>query len=161
MDTSIIMDGATIVKTIAAYLGLIDSVSSDLKKLIHQSFRSAIELLNFASNVSGKQQKEYLRQALLKFVEATVVEENENLVSSYLGLAMCLHLLGDDMNAKLSMEKLEKVELTFKEQFRSSIAASVAQSYMLRHERERRLKAFKIKSLEIMAEQKITSFQVY
>lgn len=153
MDVMIIFKGATVVQSIAAYLGLIDSVSSETKKLLHQSFLSAVDLLNFAKNVSGEQQKVYLNQALLKFVEATAVEKNENLVSAFLGLAMCQHLLGDYENAKLSMESLEKVELSFGEILKSSWSTNVVQSRIKQRNRKQRFKIYKIKTLEAITVQ--------
>lgn len=78
MDTMIIFKVATVVQSIANYIGLIDSVSSDVKKPLHQSFRSAVELMNFARNSNGEHQKEYLRQALVKFVAAPIAPKRIN-----------------------------------------------------------------------------------
>lgn len=152
MDTVIIFKVATVVQSIANYMGFIDSVSSDVKKLLHQSFRSAVDLMNFARNTNGELQKEYLLQALVKFVEATAVEENENLVSAYLGLAMCQHLLGDDKSANISLERLRNVELGLKESLKWSFATSIAQSRFQLHNRERRLEMYKNESLKVITE---------
>lgn len=112
MDVTIIFETASILKSIAAYLGIIDNLSADVKRLLHQSLKSAIQNLEFAKNSSSDNQLDYLRTARSKFIDAISVEENENLVSSYLGLAMCQFLLGDKDNAHITLSKISTVQLT-------------------------------------------------
>ena len=52
-----IFKSAAVLQSIATYLGIIESVSEDVKKLLHQSFVSATELLRFAYNSEGDVQK--------------------------------------------------------------------------------------------------------
>ena len=98
---------------IAEYFGLIDSVSVDVKKLLHKDFQSAITSLKYAMNASDfENQKINLMDARKSFIDATSVEDNENLVSALAGLAMCQFLLGDRANAQLTLSKIEDVQLS-------------------------------------------------
>ena len=53
--------------------------------------------------------KYYLESALNSFNLATAVEKNENLISAYVGLAICQFLLGDKNNAQNSLSMAEGV----------------------------------------------------
>lgn len=93
-----------------------ESVSADVKKLLHQSFESAINNLKSACDSETPEEcKEYLKRARDKFNDAIPVEENENKVASYLGLAVCQYLLGGVANSKITMEKIKDVELSERE----------------------------------------------
>ena len=59
--------------------------------------------------------KEYLKTALHSFNLAIAVEENENLISSYVGLAMCQFLLGDKENYESSLKKASSTKLKIRE----------------------------------------------
>ena len=59
--------------------------------------------------------KEYLKSALHSFNLAIAVEENENLISSYVGLAMCQFLLGDKENYESSLKKASSTKLKIRE----------------------------------------------
>ena len=115
MDLTIIFKATSILKSIAAYLGIIDNIPADVKKLLHQSFLSAIQNLDFAKNSNSENQSDYLKTAKREFINAISVEENENLVSSYLGLAMCQFLLGDKDNAHNTLSKISSVQLSTSE----------------------------------------------
>lgn len=112
MEAVVIFQAATISKSIASYLGFIDSVSSDVKKLLHQSFESGIKNLEYAQSASEANQKLYIQKALGDFISASSVEKDENLISSYLGIAMCQYLLGDITNARISLHKISSVTLS-------------------------------------------------
>ena len=76
MDPILIFKGASVLQSIAAYLGLIESVSADVKKLLHQSFVSAEKFLNCAINSNEDNQKEYIKLARTEFTKATAVEDS-------------------------------------------------------------------------------------
>ena len=103
--------------SVAKYLGFIeDSVYADIKKLMHQSFKSAINNLKCAvESETIEECKGYLIRARDKFNDAIPVEENENKVASYLGLAICQYLLGGVSNSKITLEKIKDVELSKRE----------------------------------------------
>lgn len=69
----------SISESIQSYTRLI---KSDVQALMHMYFKSAIENLNYALTASGENQKEYLRQARNRFIDATTIEKNENLILS-------------------------------------------------------------------------------
>ena len=112
---SIIFASATAGKSIAEYLGLIESTNSDIKALLHQSFNSAKMNLECAKSATGTNQIGYIKQAQNQFINAIAVETGTNLVTSYLGLAMCQYLLGDITNARKSLGEIRPVELSKKE----------------------------------------------
>ena len=113
-------------KKCAEYFGLIDSVSADVKKLLHQSFQSAVSNLKYAMNAPTKESAiSYLNQAKNEFIRANAVEENENLVSSYVGLAMCQALLGERGNAATTVREMKRIQLS-KGRRNRAIAADVA-----------------------------------
>jgi hypothetical protein len=75
-------------------------------------FKSAIENLNYALTASGENQKEYLRQARNRFIDATTIEKNENLILSYIGLALCQALTNDMDNSTKTINKIRSVYIT-------------------------------------------------
>lgn len=121
METVLIFKSLTIVQSIAAYLGLIDSASADVKKLLHQSFLSAIRNLNYARNTTNPANlQDYIREAKNKFIESIAVEKDENLISSYIGLAMCQYALGDIQNAQSTLQEIGRVELSLSAKTRAA-----------------------------------------
>lgn len=89
---------------------------------------SAVQNLNYATTASGTNQMEYIRRAKDLFIDAISVEENENLISSYVGLAMCQHLLGDFQNSSMTIERIKDVKLTLSEKSKavSKIALKIS-----------------------------------
>ena len=108
-----IFKSAAVLESLAKYFGLIESVSADVKRLRHEPFNSAIDFLELAkgTNDEGQQQK-HVREAMIKFTEAMSLEDNENFISSYVGRAMCLYLLGEEDNARNTFAKIHNVKLT-------------------------------------------------
>lgn len=118
MTPAVIFGSINLTKSIAEYLGLIESTNSLLNKLVHQAFKAALSNLEYANNSSGTTQMEYLRQARNEFNQAVGVEDNEAKIYTLLGLAMCQHFLGDEVNAKNTMNKIQNVELSRSEKFK-------------------------------------------
>lgn len=84
-------------------------VRSDIESLMHIYFRSALENLNYALTASDGNKKYYLLQARNRFIDALTVEINENLLLSHLGLALCQHLLGDEINCIKTLERVKNI----------------------------------------------------
>lgn len=118
MTPAVIFGSINITKSIAEYLGLIESTNSLLNKLVHQAFKAAQANLEHAYNSSGTIQMDYLRQARNEFNQAVGIEDNEAKIYALLGLAMCQHFLGDEINAKNTMRKIHSVELSRSEKFK-------------------------------------------
>lgn len=97
---------------IAEYFGLIEGVSTQVTKLVHQAFKSAKDNLEYARTASGINQIDYIKRAKDRFIDAVAVEENENRVLALVGLSMCQHLLGDTYGAQRSLDRIHDVELT-------------------------------------------------
>lgn len=100
-------------KTIAQFLGIIESVDTKLDKLIKSDYLAAIEILNqaiFSSNY--EEQKISFRDAKNLFSKAINLVEYDKLVTSYLGLAICHHYLNDLANTKRALTKLSKLVIS-------------------------------------------------
>ncbi len=82
---------------------------------MHMYFKSAYENLNYALTASGENQKEYLRQARNRFIDATTIEQNENLILSYIGLALCQVLTNDIENSTKTINKIRNVHISLPE----------------------------------------------
>lgn len=130
MSVATIFGAFNAASSIAGYLGLIDSVSGDVKKLLHQSLESAIQNLRYAQTASDQNKIGYIQQARDKFIEATAVESNENLISALVGLSMCQHLLGDSVNSRLTFQRIKEIELSKSEKAKAS-AKEVAKHVLL------------------------------
>lgn len=116
MDIALVFSAANMVKSVGEYLGWIDSVSSDIKKLLSQPLNSAIASLTYVKTApSIEKQKFYLKIALKDFIAATSLEENERCICAYVGLALCQYLLGEKANAKITLNKIQDIELSLKE----------------------------------------------
>lgn len=119
MTPAAIFGSINLAQSIAGYMGLIESVGGDVKKLLHQSFKSALQNLEYAQTATGQNQLDYIRTARERFIDAISVEQNERLISAIVGLAMCQHLLGDDKNVQMTLDRINSVELTLSEKTKS------------------------------------------
>ena len=102
----------SISESIQSYTRLI---KSDVQALMHMYFKSAIENLYYALTASGENQKEYLRQARNRFIDATTIEKNENLILSYIGLSLCQVLTNDNENSYKSISKIRNIQISLSE----------------------------------------------
>ena len=110
MEVGVIVSGLSLAKSIAEFFGLIESVTNQkLDSLIQAEFGAGLSLLEQATQ-SKNEQISLLREARNCFTKATVLEKNERLFFSYLGLAACHHHLGDEVNAKRALRELLKTE---------------------------------------------------
>lgn len=96
----------SISESILSYTRLI---KNDVQSLMHMYFKSACENLNYALTASDENQKEYLRQARNRFIDAITIEKNENLIFSYIGLALCQVLTNDIDNSAKTISKIRNV----------------------------------------------------
>lgn len=94
-------------ESITDYIGLI---RQDILSMMHMYFKSAYENLDYAINASPGCKREYIIQARNRFIDACVIEKNENLILSYLGLSLCQKMLGDSDNSLISLNKIKSVE---------------------------------------------------
>lgn len=131
MEACIIFGTLNAAKTIAEYLGLIETVDNSVKRLLHQQFVAAQNSLKNAETATDNMRAEYLKSALNSFNLAIAVEENENLISSYVGMAMCQYLLGDVTNARSSLLNASKVQLRNAEVWRSRVR-NIGRNYLIR-----------------------------
>lgn len=92
--------------------GLIETVSTDVTKLLHQAFLSAKDNLEYASTTTGQNQIDYVKRAKDCFIDAVAVEENENKILALVGLSMCQFFLQDYKNAQKSLDRIRDVNLT-------------------------------------------------
>ena len=102
-------------RIILEYFDLIEGVSTKVTKLVHQSFISAKENLEYAKTAYGENQINYVIEAKNNFIKAIAVEENENKVLALAGLALCQKILGDNAGAQRSINRINNVKLTKQE----------------------------------------------
>ena len=96
----------SISKSIKSYSNLI---RCDIQSLMHLYFKSAYENLCYALTASLENRESYILQARSKFIDAITIEKNENLILSYLGLALCQILTNDRENSSYSLNKIKSV----------------------------------------------------
>lgn len=99
----------SISESILSYIRLI---KHDVQSLMHMYFKSAYENLNYALTASGENRKEYIKQARNRFIDATTIEKNENLILSYIGLALCQVLTNDTDNYTKTLKKISNVYIS-------------------------------------------------
>ncbi len=116
----------SISESILSYTKLI---KSDVQSLMHVYFKSAYENLNYALTASCENQNEYLRQARNRFIDATTIERNENLILSYIGLALCQALTNDMDNSTKTINKIRNVYISLPDDIEEL-------SSMMRYEKE-------------------------
>lgn len=101
-------------KTIESFLGLVESTDANISKLRHRDFNSAIENLKYAQSCQTLESAaSYFETARVRFIDSLSLEENENKIDAFVGLAMCQHLQGNDNLAVLTLKRIStEVELT-------------------------------------------------
>lgn len=114
-EASISRTGIIITTRIAEYFDLIETVSSQVDKLVQQALKSAIDNLEYARNAEGQNQVHYVLEAKNKFMEAVAVEENENKIVALCGLSLCWYFLGKDRKAKRTARRIKRVKLSWSE----------------------------------------------
>ena len=122
----IIFSVARSTKSIKSYLGVIESSDDSISKLSHNPFNSAIENLRYAqacANIDNA--ASYIEVARSKFIEAINLEENENKVDAFLGLAMCQHLQKADHLARITLNRIPKEVNLTKGEKRKAIAKDI------------------------------------
>lgn len=87
----------------------VNLIRNDIHSLMHMYFRSAYENLNYATNASEECFYNYIAQAKNRFIDALTVEQNENLILSYVGLAFCQSILGDKKNSYITLNRIKGV----------------------------------------------------
>jgi predicted transcriptional regulator len=105
-------------KVVSEYLKITQSLSSKLDKLLEKDFEAAKMNLDQAGNAQSlEERKQLLRNARSHFIQAVslakgIPKKEEDLVCTYLGMAMCNYQLGEFLNAKKSLEDILDMELT-------------------------------------------------
>jgi len=92
-----ILGGVSLAKEIAGYLGLYETLSVKIDKLLRTDLHAGIKALEQSAK-TDIERKELLREARQAFNRATSLEKNERLMLGYLGLAMCHKNLEDERN---------------------------------------------------------------
>ena len=101
-------------ETILSYTRLIQN---EVVSLMHVYFRSAFENLNYALTSSGENRCGYICQAKNAFINAITVERNENLIFSYIGLAFCQMIQGEEENSVKTLGRIKDVCCTLPDNY--------------------------------------------
>ena len=94
-------------------LNYVTLINDELQKVLHMYFKSAIENLNYALHASEEHKVDYIIQARNRFVDATTIEVNENLIIAHFGLALTQFLLNDKTNGLNTLEKIKHIGYTY------------------------------------------------
>lgn len=84
----------------------------DITSLLHVSFRTGCKNLEYALSSRGTNQCNYIQSALNSFIEASTIENNINLILSFIGITICQLYFNDQENAKKTLEKIKSVKYT-------------------------------------------------
>lgn len=114
-------------RTIASFISLVESTDANISKLRHRDFNSAIENLKYAQSCQPLESAaNYVETARVRFIDSLLLEENENKIDAFVGLAMCQHLQGNDNLALLTLKRIQtEVKLTRSEK-NNAIAYDIA-----------------------------------
>jgi hypothetical protein len=111
-----------IIDSINAYLGLVESLDSKVKKLLHSELNSAIRFYDQASKAQKQEQSiQLINDARVCFTKALDLEEEERLATTYIGLAVCQAQLEDWRNAQATLEEFASGKIKIK-----SIAGAIS-----------------------------------
>jgi hypothetical protein len=111
MEIATIFTAGKAALSIATYLGVLDSVDAKIDRLAKADFNTALRALREARSASQENQLSLIRDASSGFRRALSLESDARLAMSYLGLAMCQHLLGEETNARSTLGELSRYEL--------------------------------------------------
>lgn len=113
MDLGIIFGSVKLSNIVLRYTGIIESsLNVKLDKLMNSELDAGIRALQQAST-SENEQVYLLREARSNFNKAISLENDERLVSAYLGLAICHHCLGDKINCNNTLRGIYKIRFDF------------------------------------------------
>lgn len=87
----------------SAIASFLDILKGEISDIGHIPYKSAFQNLRYAHTANETLKTGYLVAARSKFIDACVIEVNEDLLLSHLGLALCQKLLGDEMNSSSSI----------------------------------------------------------
>ena len=111
VDIGLLFSSVGFSKSIAEYIGIIQSLDEKIDKLSKADFNAGIISLEQAVYSNSNFEKEsLLREARSFFNKAIGLEQNTRLLLSYIGLAICHYHLGDMQNTKRTLEKSLNVD---------------------------------------------------
>lgn len=108
MDIKSILGGISLAKELAGYLGLYETLSIKIDKLLRTELHAGIKALEQSIN-SEKEKKELLREARQAFNKASALEKNERLILAHIGLAICHKNLGDEKNFVVTLSNVQHI----------------------------------------------------
>lgn len=94
------------IEAVKEYLSLIHN---DIDTLLHAPFHAAIDNLNYAINANLQTYNIYIQAALDKFIEASAIEKNQNLIICYLGISLCQFAFQDYKNMRITLDRIRNV----------------------------------------------------
>lgn len=131
MNEPIIFKAGKITQSIEAFLKFIEI--NPKRFCVKESFDSALNNLIHAKTDIAENQKHNLRKARDYFICATGIEKKENLISVYLGIAMCQFLLGDIQNSQYTISQIKGVKLSFLDTVKYIIIDKISEIFFTAH----------------------------
>jgi len=105
MDVGAIFSAAEAAKSVAAMLGVIDSLEAKVDRLIQSELNAGFRNLDQACVAEGERDS-LLREARGCFNKAVSLERGFRRGLALLGCAVCYHLLGDAVNRRRRLDEL-------------------------------------------------------
>jgi tetratricopeptide (TPR) repeat protein len=98
-------------KAISLYLDVEESVND---KVISSEYNSAIRLVQQAKEINDiGLQRNILSNAIGNFNKAIVLEKNNRLLMSYLGLIMCYYFIGEKKVVRQIIDEVKNIKINF------------------------------------------------
>jgi hypothetical protein len=102
---SLIFRAPDLIKSVAGYIGLIESIEKKLEKLLRSDFNAGVRCLQELHSTSN-QQEFLLKEAWRRFHTALSHETGERKALTYVGLALCQEHLGETTLATATLREL-------------------------------------------------------
>ncbi len=124
-DPFLLLDAISLGKSVAQYLGLVESIDVKVDLLVQSELKTGMQELEQAVD-STTEEKSLLRSARSRFNKATTLETGHKRCLALIGLAICHRYLDDHRNARRAIEKALGIESTIRT--RDWIVATVSDS---------------------------------
>ena len=112
MDISTLLYSIDLTKTLAGYMGLIESIDAKLDRLSGSELEAGLRTLKQAVNSTDTEIVYLLRDARSFFNKSISLEEDERLFIAYAGLAICHRNLKDNANLKDAVKSACQVDIS-------------------------------------------------
>ncbi len=123
-----IFEAKNLAVSVATYFKIVESVDTQIEKLISKEYESAVRMLEQTQYISNPNvYTNMLVSAISHFNQAVTLEKRERLLLSYLGLMICYYYLGETIALIRVQQSVlqQEFKTTFWEQYGGDIEQGV------------------------------------